>query len=67
MKNFFSTHGDLTDVQILRKPDGRLVGCCFVEYSLKTSAAKAIANLSGKPFLSKALWYVSNLIQPSLF
>ncbi|KAE8745325.1 hypothetical protein FOCC_FOCC008011 [Frankliniella occidentalis] len=55
VKKFFSSHGELTDVKILKRPDGRLVGCCFVEYALKTSAAKAIAHLSGKPFLSRPI------------
>lgn len=55
VKKHFSSFGDLTDIQLLRKPDGRLVGCCFVEYSKKTSAAKAIAHLSGKPFLNRPI------------
>ncbi|KAK3927731.1 RNA-binding protein 28 [Frankliniella fusca] len=53
VRKFFSSYGELTDVQILKRPDGRLVGCCFVEYALKTSAAKAIAHASGKPFLNR--------------
>lgn len=54
LKEYFSQYGQLTDVKILRHQNGRLVGCGFVEYSFKNSAAKAIAHASGKPFLSKS-------------
>lgn len=59
LRKFFSPYGELTDVQILRQPNGRLVGCGFVEFASKTSAAKAIAHISGKPFLGAFFPYTS--------
>ena len=32
LRSHFEELGEVVDVNILRKPDGRMVGCAFVEY-----------------------------------
>ncbi|XP_034241050.1 RNA-binding protein 28 [Thrips palmi] len=53
LREHFSPYGQIAEIKLLRRPDGRLVGCGFVEYSLKNCAAKAIAHTSGKLFLNR--------------
>lgn len=38
------------EVKLLRKNDGRLVGCGFVQYEDKFSAANALQHTSGELF-----------------
>ncbi len=62
LKSHFSTFGDVVDVNILKKKDGKMVGCAFVQYSNVQEAAKAIKELNGKPFLQRPVaidWAVS--------
>ncbi|KAL1110106.1 hypothetical protein AAG570_008183 [Ranatra chinensis] len=57
----FSTYGNVQEVVLLRRQQ-KLVGCCFVQFQNKASAAKAIAKTSGKPFLGRQIivdWAVS--------
>ncbi|CAH0389880.1 unnamed protein product [Bemisia tabaci] len=48
--DLFQQYGLVTEVKLLRKPDGKLVGCGFVNFENAKSAGKAIAHVSGKPF-----------------
>jgi nucleolar protein 4 len=51
--NWFSKYGEIQDVKLLRKANGDLVGCAFVQYSKVPFAAKAIKECNAKPFLGK--------------
>ena len=51
--NWFSKYGEIQDVKLLRKQNGDLVGCAFVQYSKVPFAAKAIKECNAKPFLGK--------------
>lgn len=53
MKEHFSKFGEINDIKLLKKPDGKLIGCGFVQYVIKQNAAKAIAHTSGKDFYGK--------------
>eukprot|EP00281_Chroomonas_sp_CCMP1168_P009972 CAMPEP_0206271632 /NCGR_PEP_ID=MMETSP0047_2-20121206/33538_1 /ASSEMBLY_ACC=CAM_ASM_000192 /TAXON_ID=195065 /ORGANISM="Chroomonas mesostigmatica_cf, Strain CCMP1168" /LENGTH=390 /DNA_ID=CAMNT_0053700419 /DNA_START=106 /DNA_END=1275 /DNA_ORIENTATION=- len=50
----FGAFGDLTEVCLLRHPDGNSKGCGFVKYSKRDAAIRAIAALSGKRKLEGA-------------
>ena len=49
----FKKFGEITDISLLRRSDGKLVGCGFVQFANKNCAAKAILQCSGKPLLGK--------------
>lgn len=55
LKSHFSTFGDVVDVNILKKKDGKMVGCAFIQYSNVKEAAQAIKELNGKPFLQRPI------------
>ena len=62
LKSHFTTYGNVVDVNILKKKDGKMVGCAFVQYSNVAEASKAIKELNGKPFLQRPVaidWAVS--------
>lgn len=54
-KHFEKTGGKVTEVNILKKPDGKMVGCAFVQMDTIGNAAKAVSSLNGKPFLGRAV------------
>ncbi|GLV35347.1 Cytochrome P450 301a1 [Carabus blaptoides fortunei] len=53
LKKHFEQYGPVVEVKILKRPDGKLVGCGFVQYKVVQNAAKAIYHLTGKPFLGR--------------
>ncbi|XP_050441628.1 RNA-binding protein 28 [Adelges cooleyi] len=55
LQEHFSKFGELNDVKLLKKPDGKLIGCGFVQFVVKQNAAKAIAHTSGKDFLGRSI------------
>ena len=62
MKGHFGKLGKVVDVNILKKKDGKMVGCAFVQYSNVAEAAKAIKELNGNNFLNRPIaldWAVS--------
>ncbi|XP_054259765.1 RNA-binding protein 28-like [Macrosteles quadrilineatus] len=62
LHNHFKSFGDIKDIQLLRRPDEKLVGCGFVEYVSRLSATKAALKLNGKEFLGRPIiidWAVS--------
>lgn len=48
-----SKYGEITDLKILKKPDGKLVGCAFVQFQDYASSLKAIKGLNGKDLLNR--------------
>ncbi|XP_043472626.1 RNA-binding protein 28-like isoform X2 [Leptopilina heterotoma] len=53
IKEHFSQHGKVEDVQILKKPNGTPIGCAFVQFERVQSAAQAIHYLNLKPLLDR--------------
>ena len=51
VKNWFDRYGEIQDVKLLKKADGTLVGCGFVQFKTMFNAAKAIKECNAKPFL----------------
>lgn len=55
LKELFQQYGDIESVNILKKPDGKLVGCAFVQFKLVQKAAKARHHLNGHTFLDRTI------------
>jgi len=55
LKKFFSPHGPVVDVNILKKPDGRMVGCAFVEFKKVEDAGAAIKAANASQFLGRTI------------
>lgn len=53
LKQHFEPYGELLEVKLLKKPDGKLVGCAFVHYKNVPMAKKALLETNMKPFLGK--------------
>ncbi|XP_041969805.1 RNA-binding protein 28 [Aricia agestis] len=51
----FEPYGQLLEVKLLKKPDGKLVGCAFVHYKNVPMANEAIVNTNMKPFLGRPI------------
>lgn len=64
MKEYFGVCGDIKDINILKKPDGKLVGCAFVQFDTVAQASKAVRDLNLKPFLGTFTFtdYLSSLL-----
>lgn len=56
LKEHFQPYGDIHEVKLLKKPDGKLVGCAFVHFKNVPMAKKALLYTNMKPFLGKC-WY----------
>ncbi|XP_049878285.1 RNA-binding protein 28-like [Pectinophora gossypiella] len=55
LKTYFSQYGTVEEIKLLKKPDGRLVGCGFVHFTHVPMANKALAATNKKPFLGRPL------------
>lgn len=55
LKEHFEKFGEILDVKVLKKEDGKLVGCGFVQFKLVQKAAKARHHLNGKTFLGREI------------
>ncbi|XP_015599445.1 RNA-binding protein 28 [Cephus cinctus] len=55
LKEHFSKYGNIEEIQILTKPDGRRIGCGFVQFELVQSAAKAIHYANLKPLMGRSV------------
>lgn len=56
LKEHFGTIGVLEDVNIVRRLDGSMVGCAFVQYQTAADAARAILKMNSKPFLGRPVF-----------
>lgn len=52
----FSQFGKVEELDILKKPDGKMVGCAFIQYEKVNEAAKAILMSSGKEVLGRTVY-----------
>lgn len=53
IREHFGQHGEIVGVDILKRPDGKLVGCAFVQFSLVQFAKKAQHHTHNHPFLGR--------------
>jgi len=49
----FSKFGELSEVNILKRADGKMVGCAFIQYKNANNAAKAIKEQNAKELLGR--------------
>ncbi|KAF5274299.1 hypothetical protein FQR65_LT04417 [Abscondita terminalis] len=49
----FKKFGEIEEIKLLKREDGTVLGCGFVQYQLVQKAAKARHHLNGKPFLDR--------------
>jgi nucleolar protein 4 len=61
LKEHFAKFGPINDIKLLRRPDGKLIGCGFVEFEKREDAKTALEECSGKPLMSKI--HTQNVIQ----
>jgi len=55
LKEHFAKYGDVTEVNILKKANGMMVGCAFVQFEKVNSAAKAIKEGNAKAFIGRPI------------
>ncbi|KAI9555159.1 hypothetical protein GHT06_017674 [Daphnia sinensis] len=55
VRDWFLQYGEVADVKLLKKPDGSMVGCGFVQFKTVPCAAKAIKECNAKPFLGRPI------------
>ena len=53
LREHFSQYGAIEDVNVLRRSDGKSVGCAFIQFELVQSAAKAIHYANLQPLLDR--------------
>ncbi|XP_068147815.1 RNA-binding protein 28 [Drosophila tropicalis] len=56
LRQHFQQWGTLEDVNILKRGDGKLVGCAFVQYETINQATKAIKEANGKEMLGRQVF-----------
>ncbi|XP_076646791.1 RNA-binding protein 28 isoform X2 [Halictus rubicundus] len=55
LRQHFSQYGTIEDVNILKRGDGKNVGCAFLQFDLVQSAAKAIHYANLQPLLNRPI------------
>ncbi|XP_017468669.1 PREDICTED: RNA-binding protein 28 [Rhagoletis zephyria] len=55
LRKHFSQWGNVEELNLLKRPDGKLVGCAFVQYSAVNQASKAILKGNKLDFLGRPL------------
>ncbi|XP_055836806.1 RNA-binding protein 28 isoform X2 [Episyrphus balteatus] len=56
LREHFEKFGTIQDLNLLKRPDGKLVGCAFIQYETINQAAKAILKTSNKDFLGRPVF-----------
>lgn len=62
VKRFYAPFGEIREINLLKRPDGNLVGCGFVHFKHVEDASKAIFNTNKKEFLGRNIncdWAIS--------
>lgn len=62
LKEYFSQYGNIEEINILTRNDGKRTGCAFVQFDLVQNAAKAIHYANMQSFLGRTIvvdWAVS--------
>ncbi|CAH1159943.1 unnamed protein product [Phaedon cochleariae] len=55
LKEYFGQYGEIKNVDLLKKSDGKLVGCAFIQFDLVQKAAKARHHTNGKEFMGRQI------------
>lgn len=55
LKEYYEKFGEVAGIDLLRKPDGKLVGCAFIQFKLIQNAAKARHHTNGKEFIGRII------------
>ncbi|XP_030034995.2 RNA-binding protein 28 [Manduca sexta] len=55
LREHFEQYGNILEVKLLKKPDGKLVGCAFVHFKNVPMAKKALLNTNMNPFLGRPI------------
>lgn len=55
MRKHFDEFGEVQEVNILKKPNGQLVGCGFVQYKTTAEAAQALLKRNANKFLGRPI------------
>lgn len=55
LRQHFEQFGALVELNLLKRPDGKLVGCAFVQYETVTQAATAILKCTGKELMGRVV------------
>lgn len=55
LKKYFSQYGEIEEIKILTKPDGKYLGCAFVQFSFVQAAAKAIHYANMQTLLDRTI------------
>lgn len=55
LKKHFESFGKIAEVKLLKRPNGDLVGCGFVQYEDLENAKQAVATTNAQAFLGKVL------------
>lgn len=55
LREHFTKFGTILDVNVLKRPDGKLVGCAFIQFERVNQAAKAILTCTGKDLLGRTV------------
>lgn len=55
MKEYFSQYGEVEEIKILTRPDGKQTGVAFLQYNIVQSAAKAIHYANMQPLLDRPM------------
>lgn len=53
LREWFSKFGNIEEINLLKRSDGKLVGCAFIHYDKVNSAAKAILKTTGKEIVGR--------------
>lgn len=55
LKEFFSQYGEIDEIKILTKPDGKQTGVAFVQFNVVQNAAKAIHHANMQSLLNRPM------------
>lgn len=55
MKEHFAQYGEIEEIKILTKPDGKPAGVAFLQYNIVQNAAKAIHYANMLPLLNRPM------------
>lgn len=51
----FGKFGEVKEVKLLKKPDGKLIGCGFVQFEKYEDSVKAVKGWNGKPLMGRKI------------
>lgn len=55
LREYYERFGEVMKIDLLKRPNGKLVGCAFVQFKLVQNAAKARHHTNGKEFIGRTL------------